>query len=68
MNSELVPCDPRHPEQIVVEGELLDDACEVDGCDKPGQWVIDPYQAEIYDEEVFMCLCDDHLQDRYDDI
>lgn len=68
MNSDLVPYDQHDPDVVVVEGELVDDTCEFAGCDEPGEWVVDPFQAEIYDEDVLVCLCPGHLQGRYDDI
>lgn len=50
-------------EPVVVEGELLDDICE--SCGQPGgEWVTDPYAAELYDEEVMMCLCGGCYEER----
>jgi hypothetical protein len=66
--SDLVPYHPNYPEQIVIEGELVDGTCEFPSCGLPGDLVIDPYQAEIYDEQVYVVLCPGHLQDRHDDI
>lgn len=37
-------------------------------CDEEGTLVRDPYLWEIYDEEKMVVLCDDHFQERKDDI
>jgi len=42
-----------------------EDKCEL--CGKPGERVIDPYQADVDDIEAEMVLCDDCLQNRRDD-
>ncbi|MET8278334.1 hypothetical protein [Micromonospora sp. NPDC005174] len=50
----------------VLDGEIVDDTCQ--RCGDPGTWQIDPYAAEIENEEVMICLCGDCLQERYDAI
>lgn len=56
------------PYEQPLEGELLDDNCERIDCGRPGRWVMDPFQVDVYDNRQMVCLCDKHYQDCIDDI
>ena len=52
-------------EPIVYDGELVDETCD---CGQPGQLVVDPYTADLYDEVEMVVLCDDCYRDRLEAI
>ena len=42
--------------------------CEICKCKDCAEYVLDPYQKEMYDVEVYIWICDDCYRDKQGDI